>query len=157
MSRPADTAADPVLDPPEHADINLQIIASFDAVSTFLVDLRNALDLRVGYATGRTWEVVLAEYLNNIVEHAYAGTSDGAIKLWLTCDGAMAHIVLQDTGVALPDHEVPLPLRPDVQVETEAVPEGGFGWFLIHSLCSDLRYVRKGAENWASFRVSLSG
>lgn len=96
-------------------------------------------------------ELVLAEVLNNVAEHAY---SDGGGRVAVTLSRVAAGIRCQvvDQGRAMPDGRLPegrLPGGPDIALED--LPEGGFGWHLIRSLCSDLTYAREGGFNRLDF------
>jgi serine/threonine-protein kinase RsbW len=100
-----------------------------------------------------TAEIVLAEVLNNIAEHAYA-RAEGEIVLaitphlrGLTCD-------ITDTGAAMPGLRLPGGQFQPLGL-TEDLPEGGFGWFLIRSLTEGLEYHRSNGVNRLSF--SLTG
>ncbi|MGL4238559.1 ATP-binding protein [Tabrizicola sp.] len=98
-----------------------------------------------------TAELVLAEVLNNVAEHAYA-QSTGAVEVSLSpwTDG-LACLVL-DHGVEMPGGMLPqggLPGGPDTALED--LPEGGFGWHLIRTLTRELTYARAGGCNRLSF------
>ena len=88
-------------------------------------------------------ELVLAEILNNIVEHAYPAPGGPVeVTVELVCGGLRCQIV--DHGVALPGDCLPPPVDlPD----PAALPEGGFGWPLIRHLSQDLSYCRAGDRN----------
>lgn len=98
-----------------------------------------------------TTELVLAEALNNVVEHAYARFS-GQIEVEVRRGPGQLHFHIADTGLPMPGAEPPLGQLPDVGV-FEDLPEGGFGWFLIRSLSQDLAYRREGERNLLSFGV----
>lgn len=99
-------------------------------------------------------ELVLAEVLNNVVEHAYA-VREGYIELDLRhCDGALACTVT-DTGRPMPRGTPPSGNEMVVNVPLEDVPEGGFGWFLIRSLTHELAYRRERGANRLSFKLPL--
>jgi serine/threonine-protein kinase RsbW len=89
-----------------------------------------------------TAELVIVEVLNNIVEHAYAQSS-GEIEVRLGHDGPHILVEIIDTGQPLPGLSLPLPKLPD----TSDLPEGGFGWYLIRTLASDVTYRRAGGRN----------
>jgi serine/threonine-protein kinase RsbW len=97
-----------------------------------------------------TAELVLAEVLNNIVEHAYAqGPGDIEVTIRRVQGDLDCRIV--DKGLPMPDDDPPqgrLPLQ-----DEEDLPEGGFGWFLIRTLSRDLRYARVGGSNELTFRL----
>ena len=98
-------------------------------------------------------EVVLAEALNNIVEHAYA-KSDGHIDLRLQRrpDRVLCDIV--DHGALMPGGALPAGLSQPIGVDKD-LPEGGFGWFLIRSLTENLVYQRIDARNHLSFQFII--
>ena len=100
-----------------------------------------------------TAETVLAEALNNIVEHAYA-MAPGRIEVRLDASSAGILCVITDEGLGMPCNALPVGLCPDAQGSALAdLPEGGFGWFLIRRLTKDLCYRRDGARNRLSFML----
>ncbi len=103
-----------------------------------------------------TAEIVLAEALNNIAEHAFATTQTGTIRVTLTPGqtGLTAEIV--DKGTALPGLCPPVGQLPPLGGTTRSLPEGGFGWFLIRTLTDCLSYTRHAGENHLCLRLALS-
>lgn len=102
-------------------------------------------------------ELVLAEVLNNIVEHAYGG-GFGRVSVTLNPDPAGIRCLVVDEGHAFPRDRLPegrLPGGADVPLED--LPEGGFGWHLIRSLCSGLTYERTIGKNQLGFVLPASG
>lgn len=122
-------------------------------------NVRQALtDLRIRFsgavdadAMGRL-ELVLAEVMNNVAEHAATqGVGSGCMHL---C------IVMQDNGLscAITDDGSKLPadcLKPRglPGLDPLDLPEGGFGWFLIQGLTQSLCYYREGHRNCLAFTV----
>ncbi|MFD1809697.1 ATP-binding protein [Gemmobacter lanyuensis] len=106
-----------------------------------MADLRSDLRARA--------EIVLAEVLNNVVEHAYAD-GPGEIILHLRCvqGGHLPHPRFRagDAGSCVAGGAA---IGPD-PVE---LPEGGFGWHLIRCLTEDLQYCRRDSRNELSFRL----
>lgn len=102
------------------------------------------------------WETVVAEVLNNIVEHAYHGRPGGFIAVRLRFDlrGMRAHFT--DRGEPMPGGVLPQGRAADLDVASEDLPEGGFGWFLIHALSEDMDYRREDGVNRLSLTVPLS-
>ncbi len=99
-----------------------------------------------------TAEIVLAEVLNNVVEHAYAAGLGGVdLTLRLLERGLCCRI--RDHGAPMPGLELP-PGRP-VECGGEP-PEGGFGWFMIRSLARNLRYCRGGRWNELCFLLPVN-
>lgn len=104
-------------------------------------------------------QMVLAEAFNNVVEHAYGEVPGGWIELHAALErvgsGWSARFDLYDQGRAMPDDELPAGLPAEVDVATQDLPEGGFGWFLIRELTQDLHYARSDGHNHLSFRMVL--
>ena len=109
---------------------------------------------------GGTVELVLAEAMNNVVEHAYAGAG-GTMDLALSPrrDGLLCE--LRDRGAPLPDGRMPLGRAMPADVPLPDIPEGGFGWFLIRQLAHELSHYRhdteRGPENVLTFRLAIGG
>lgn len=101
-----------------------------------------------------TTELVLAEVLNNITEHAYAGRI-GAISVALHCTNEHLAFRVTDRGRAMPGNSVPIPPPPDPS-PPDNLPEGGFGWYLIHLLTTKLSYQRMPEQNILAFRIGCA-
>lgn len=103
-------------------------------------------------ADDSTIELVLAEVLNNIVEHAY---SDGVGLITLDLRRAHGRLccLLRDEGHPMPAGRLPPGFAPTLASARADLPEGGFGWFLIRSLTRDLRYDREPGCNRLSFSI----
>lgn len=102
-----------------------------------------------------TLELILAEVLNNIVEHSYADSGHGTITLSMVRDRRGLSCSVSDDGVPLP---VDCLTRADDDTDRphpESLPEGGFGWFLIRDLAEDLGYRRENGRNLLAFRLPL--
>jgi len=97
-------------------------------------------------------ELVLAEALNNIVEHAY-GDMGGEIQLWWTLGPRGLQVRIADHGAAMPDGKAPLTFGQCAVDHAAIVPEGGFGWFLITGLAHNIVYRRESGINILTFRV----
>lgn len=100
-----------------------------------------------------TTELVLAEALNNVVEHAYA-TYPGEIEVEVQRAPDRLRFRIADTGLPMPGAEPPPGCLPDM-TSFDDLPEGGFGWFLIRRLTQDLRYRREAGGNRLSFHVCV--
>lgn len=128
-------------------------LAVREALSKVLLGL-GPLDLDIEEAG--TVELVLAEALNNIVEHAYGPRSDlGPIKIHCVHQADGLHLKIHDEGIAMPDGQTPLGLVAALGDDPMDLPEGGFGWFLIRDLARDVRYQRVGNENELSLRLAI--
>lgn len=99
-------------------------------------------------------EIVLAEVLNNVIEHAYVGKSTGIIELTIEPNDGYADFRIEDEGLAMPTGEVPKGLHQNLAVDIMDLPEGGFGWLLIHELTQGLDYVRKDPRNILTFSMT---
>lgn len=98
-----------------------------------------------------TAQIVLAEALNNIVEHAYA-QSPGDIEVTLDLGPTGLVCRIEDAGLPMPGGCLP-PGQLPVMTDDTDLPEGGFGWHLIRTLSQDLHYRREGGRNLLSFRI----
>ncbi len=101
-----------------------------------------------------TIELILAEALNNVVEHAYAD-APGQVELSVERLQSGLSCRISDTGRPMPDGDAPDPPLPVIAPPTD-IPEGGFGWHIIRCLTTDLTYCRDGPRNTLSMLVPLS-
>ena len=131
-----------------------RIIISADptAVREGLRALFDTLLLRgLSKAERSTAEIVLAEALNNIVEHAYADAG-GKIELTLQLHHAELVCQIEDKGRPMPGGSLPAGELQLIEGQ-DNLPEGGFGWHLIRTLSHDLHYRRINGRNQLSFRL----
>jgi serine/threonine-protein kinase RsbW len=103
-----------------------------------------------------TLELVLAEVMNNVVEHSYGDSGLGAITLSIVRDSFGLSCSVSDDGSALPSACLNERSLPSIDCDPENLPEGGFGWYLIRDLTRDLGYRRNGSCNLLAFRLPLS-
>ena len=95
--------------------------------------------------------IVLGEVLNNIVEHALADRPQDRIFLEIAQAGAQLSVETVDYGRPLPPSLLEGSKLPQMPTELDYLPEGGFGWFIIHSLAKDMLYEREAGANRLSF------
>lgn len=100
-------------------------------------------------------ELALAEVLNNVVEHAYAETSDGEMELRIDYQSPNVFFKIIDSGEPMPNGRLPLGNAADTDLEDFEQHEGGYGLFMIRQLARKLRYSREGHYNQLSFRITL--
>jgi len=100
-----------------------------------------------------TIELVWAEALNNIAEHAYAGLEPGTVHIDAVIEGTGVSAIIRDRGKPLPGLTVPVAQLPVSNGPSESLPEGGFGWFLINDLCESVTYRRQNDENQLSLII----
>lgn len=95
-------------------------------------------------------ELVLAEVLNNVAEHAYAGLG-GPVRLRIRLHARGLACRIADGGARMPDGRPPdgTAAGPD----PASLPQGGFGWPLIRALTRGLRYRRAAGYNVLVFTV----
>lgn len=99
-------------------------------------------------------ELVLTEVLNNVVEHAMAKRS-GQISAKIDIGPDALWCCVTDAGMPMPQGGVPSGRRVGAVKAISDLPEGGFGWFLIHALTTDLRYHRSTSQNQLAFSIPL--
>ncbi|WP_425071816.1 ATP-binding protein [Sagittula sp. S175] len=127
-----------------------------DAVTAALRDLRAHMTAVPALAhLDPSWEIVLAEVLNNIVEHAYANCPEGEIRFQITVAPTLLQAEFCDCGRAMPNGAPPQPKPANLDVPSEDLPEGGFGWSLIHALVSRLDYTRSDGHNHLALEMPL--
>ncbi len=100
-------------------------------------------------------KIALAEAINNVVEHAYAGITPAKVQIRCRLNQNWLDILISDTGKPMPGLSVPDGIPAPLGTTIEELPEGGFGWFLIHQLTSDIRYERIQGCNRLSLRFNL--
>ncbi len=102
-------------------------------------------------------EIVMAEALNNIIEHAYAPPNHpGPINVFCQQVDDGLHIRIVDHGRAMPGHKTPSGTLPPINVDVMDLPEGGFGWHLIKRLAKDVQYQRTDRMNVLNLRLAVS-
>ncbi|MGY6410940.1 MAG: ATP-binding protein [Alkalilacustris sp.] len=101
-------------------------------------------------------ELVLAEVLNNVHRHAY-GEQPGQIglELYRRLDEDVLVCTVTDSGCTMPGGRLPAGDAVAVDVRSEALPEGGFGWFLIRSHALALDYRREEDGNRLVVHLAL--
>lgn len=140
--------------PQARADAVFRFGSSPLSVRAALVKVRAALgDLAPDADAAGSIEIVLAEVLNNIGEHAYRGMGEGRIELCVWADGELLLFEARDTGLPMPNARMPAGRPAQVDGPVEEIPEGGFGWHLIRTLTADLCYARVGDSNHLTFRM----
>lgn len=101
-------------------------------------------------------EIVLAEVLNNVVEHAYADHGRGVIEIEIERRRDVLDVHVRDDGRPMPRGEIPLGRPHDLDVPPHALPEGGFGWLLVRELTETLEYHRSANRNELHFCLALT-
>lgn len=139
--------------PPFQVAVQSSELAVREALAELLTALR---PLNLDVEESGTVELVLAEVLNNIVEHAYpVPEPDGPITIQCELGRDGLHFQIRDEGKAMPDGTLPAGKRSRLDVDLIDLPEGGFGWFLIQDLARDVTYTRVGCENHLHMRLAV--
>ncbi len=101
-------------------------------------------------------EIVLAEVLNNIVEHAYPADEPGKIGLAVRRRNSALMFEITDKGRPMPKGRAPIGNHPMSEFcPDDAMPEGGYGWYLIREIVRDLVYDRRDDQNILLFRIRI--
>ena len=108
-------------------------------------------------AAAQDVEIALAEAVNNVIEHAYCGRKGHKIAVRVRLSKTALELTLSDSGRPLPGGRVPRESCPDLDRPRNELPEGGFGWGLIHQLTDHVRYERRNGRNLLSLLFRLTG
>ncbi|WP_121060530.1 ATP-binding protein [Chachezhania antarctica] len=112
-------------------------------------------ELEIGPDMGGCIEIVLAEALNNVVEHAYAARPGGKIRVRLRRTRSHLVVTIRDTGRPFPGKRLPPFVELDLSGSLDSLPEGGFGWSLIRDLTGAVRYRHISGVNVLYLRMDL--
>ncbi|MGX9356351.1 ATP-binding protein [Roseobacteraceae bacterium S113] len=129
--------------------LHLSVESSRFAVRNILADLTEEL---VAWGLDQECvsvvELVAAEALNNVIEHAFQYKDGFPFEVKVKLSGALLILEIIDCGNPMPGLTLPETARgvadsPEVDVPLEELPEGGWGWFLIRDLTKELSYDRR--------------
>lgn len=105
---------------------------------------------------GDVAQIILGEVLNNIVEHAYQFEAGHPVELILAFGDAALDVRVTDHGITMPEGSPPNGGMPALDADgRDALPEGGFGWAMIHALTTGLSYSRDGDCNLLAFSIPV--
>lgn len=126
-------------------------------VRRVLRDVRSHIEEMAEFAPlADTAEIILGEVLNNVVEHAYQFDVGHPIELSVAFGVNALDIRINDGGIAMPNGTLPEGHRPILSHDARNdLPEGGFGWAMIHELTTELAYRRENGRNHLSFAIPL--
>ncbi|SFR14310.1 ATP-binding protein [Poseidonocella sedimentorum] len=98
-------------------------------------------------------QIVLAEALNNIVLHSGCAPTD-RITVTLKLRAGRLEVEILDCGNPMTEPlPRPCPLRPET-LPVQELPEGRFGWLILHKLTQDIAHRRVGIHNLLSFSIT---
>ncbi|MCP4820134.1 MAG: ATP-binding protein [Shimia sp.] len=136
-------------------DIHIELEGTPKEVRYALETLRERLTERqLEACNAGTLEIVLAEVLNNVVEHALVHQSDGLISLTGNYDSNSWFLKVRDNGAPMPEDQIPSGKPPEVDADLMDLPEGGFGWMMVRTLARDIVYARTD-EGWNELTFSI--
>lgn len=136
--------------------INFSVLSGELAAREALARLIKELEpLQLEVEESGTIELVLAEALNNIVEHAYPPDVPGEIQIGCEPHKDGLHFCVRDFGAMMPDGRMPIGQAHDLDVDIGEMPEGGFGWFMIQELAKDVAYKRQDDTNVLVLRIAV--
>ncbi|MEM1386551.1 MAG: ATP-binding protein [Pseudomonadota bacterium] len=137
--------------------LNYRLKPTFEAVRETLLRVTGDCS-RAGLSSALTEriELVVAEALNNVVEHGQLCIDSGYIQLFVSQIDRTMLIKIRDTGAPMPGLVLPDGRPPQMSGPIEDLPEGGFGWFIIKSLADGLGYTRSDGWNELEIRISAS-
>lgn len=108
---------------------------------------------------GQDMNLVLSELLTNIVKHAYSSTSapsqDCKIEVHARFSGEFLEVLIIDQGIELPRHVLK---KTNIEFDGEdifALPEGGFGWSIVHSIIDQVICQRVSDSNRLLLRKNV--
>ncbi|MEO8530177.1 MAG: ATP-binding protein [Deltaproteobacteria bacterium] len=121
---------------------SIRFPATFADVARVLEQIKGELPLsELPDSRLRDLELVLAESLNNVSEHAYSDGSTGEVELAVSHRLGVVRVEIRDDGK-------PLPLSLTGELDpVEPTAEGGRGWWLIRTLCKSVDYRRRRGTN----------
>ncbi|MFV0386568.1 ATP-binding protein [Paracoccus sp. (in: a-proteobacteria)] len=117
-----------------------------------LGEIRDRFAHEVSADTLGRLELVLAEVLNNVTEHAGESDFIPLVHLCIVRHEAGLACAITDDGMTLPAEC----LLPRALPEACDFPEGGFGWYLIQDLTQALCYYRESQRNFLAFTVPFA-
>jgi serine/threonine-protein kinase RsbW len=137
----------------EVKDVSLHFPATFAEIRAVLSQLINS-PITVGLTESRLrdLELVLAEALNNVAEHAYAQMPGGEVRVSVTRQTDHLVVAIRDHGVQMPVQRPQIPAPADNDTS-----EGGRGWLLINALCRKVSYERLAGTNRLTLEFLNSG
>lgn len=94
---------------------------------------------RAGAGASACFDLKLAvdEACTNIIEHGYAGRTDGSIALECEADGQSVRVAIVDRGRPFDPEQLP---APDLTAGWRERAVGGLGWHLIRSSVDEIDY-----------------
>lgn len=139
--------------------VRFSISSSFENVAVLAEEVSNHCKTRSKNHTDSidTLRLCLAEALNNIVEHAYEGAEGKPIFADVRFKPDCYEVMLIDEGKPMPGGTLPSGALDFEMDDLDALPEGGFGWMLIHTQMDTVEYERRDGCNILRLEKSVDG
>lgn len=115
-------------------------LLSLRAIGPWLDDNLAAAEDPELTATKAKMELALQEICVNVVRYAYGGPSTASIDIEFLADDAHYTVTTADTGTPYDPST-----RPEVDLEKPTI--GGYGLFLVESLCEQLTHEHRNDQN----------
>ncbi len=129
-------------------DFHIELASTFKSVREALIAIIEKLSGTAFEAMASSIELCLAEAMNNIAEHSYAGQRSGTIKCHIYSVGASLFCDLLDKGNPIP--KTSLEKATKEFGAPEQLADGGYGLSIIHAIASKVTYSQKNNENLLS-------
>lgn len=99
-----------------------------------------------GFSDKAVYAIQLAadEAASNIIEHAYAGRTDGSFEMTCEVQNDTLVVTFYDQGVSFDISKV---VKPDVKADLSERKIGGLGIYLMHKLMDKVHYKSTASEN----------
>jgi serine/threonine-protein kinase RsbW len=97
-------------------------------------------------------ELILEEWLTNVIEYGFTGMSERWVRVEFRINGDEGRIRVEDNGVPFNPTTHP---DPDITKPAEERPIGGLGVFLVKRLSSEISYERRNGRNVLIIRKNL--
>ena len=104
---------------------------------------------------GADMNLVLTELLTNIVLHAYGKKADEKIEIRARFEGEFLELLIVDQGLELPSQVLE---KVAINFDGEDIfelPEGGFGWGIVHAIMDEIEYQRVDGSNRLLLRKNI--
>lgn len=139
--------------------VRFSISSSFENVAVLAEEVSNLCQTRSkpNSDSVSTLRLCIAEALNNIVEHAYEGVEGKPIFADVRFKPDSYEVMLIDEGKPMPGGRLPSGEVDHNIEDLEELPEGGFGWMLIHSQMDAVEYERRDGCNVLRLEKSVDG
>jgi serine/threonine-protein kinase RsbW len=140
---------------PARPELELHVYSDLQQVSQAVVRVGKWLEHeRVDPECLGDVTLVLAEALNNVVQHAYGDDNGGDIAIRATLRAETLSMQIVDNGRPFDGPPVEVALQAHAK-ELAALQDGGYGWHLIRNLTEDIHFSHSGGKNRLTLVVAI--